>query len=532
MEHNGKINFSDRDSDNFCAADKIMGSVYTRELSDDFVLPDYLPDVKKVVWVDASASIDGRFTGSGSLEYDGSVMYRVVFISEENTLANAVFRAGYNNKIVNDELTEDCVDLIVPVVEAVNCRMQNPRKFNIRSRAGANVSIWRRGSMMPDLFGAKEKDESLLETRLGTIPAMNMMNIRESDFSLSEDITIEKTLPLISSLVYTKADIYIDECRAASDRLTVRGNCDMECLYLTQTEETAPEYTMIRRSWPVTQTIEAQGISEKYECLASVAVVNLEANVRADEHGAMRMIELDITYGIDVEAASSKQVSFVDDAYSLNRECQNVTRKKTVGSFVEAIRENFSMNESFMVSDLSETAIDTIIGSRVEVSFDQDFTESKKGNATLTGTAAVNVVGVTVDGVLTDLSTEIPVRFESHVPVVANMKIRTEARTSNIRCRVDNGKLYTDFETSFVAMVYTEEQKEIVEGIKLGADLAVATGATTQPDSAMILYYPERGERIWDIAKRYGTTRGDIFAQNNLSPEVQALPKVIIIPQR
>jgi len=530
MEFGGKINFRDRDNDNFCAAEKITSSSNLKEVSEDFILPDYLPDVKKVVWVNTSSSIDGRFVGAGTLEYEGSVIYRVFFITEDNSLANVVFTSSFSNKIVHEDLSEDSVDLIQPAVEQISCRLQNPRKFNIRARVGANVTIWRRGSFLPEVYGGKDGDESGLETRVATVSAMNMMNIRESDFTLAEDIIVEKSLPAIGNLVYTVADIFVDEARAAKDKLTIKGNCDVECLYRSGGEDGPVVYTMIRRSWPVTQTIDALGISEGYEGMVTVSVTNLETNVRDDESGERRLIEVDATYNIDAECAIQKDLAIVRDIYSLTRECQITTKKMTITNFARSLRENFSVNENFLLAELTDEDIDHIIGTKININLSNIPAESKKGTVILEGTANVSVVGHNAAGLTTELNVVIPIRFDTDIKNTGNIKIKTNARALNIRCRADNGKLYVDFEAAFVSMVYVETQCELVENVKLLGELAVFAGAQVQAEAAMILYYPDNGENLWDIAKKYGTTTERLQKQNSISSESSVLPKVIVIP--
>ena len=49
--------------------------------------------------------------------------------------------------------------------------------------------------------------------------------------------------------------------------------------------------------------------------------------------------------------------------------------------------------------------------------------------------------------------------------------------------------------------------------------------------AAVILYYAEKGENIWDIAKRYGTGCTKIAEENELSGETLAERMMLIIPK-
>ena len=133
MDYNMMKNFRDRENDQFCAAMMVHETNNQRELADDFILPDYLPDVKKVVWVQACPRLGNRFLGSGILEFEGAVAYKVLYIAEDNRVRCAAFLSDFKNKIENEDLGEECVDVLTPVANAVMCRLQNPRKLNIPS---------------------------------------------------------------------------------------------------------------------------------------------------------------------------------------------------------------------------------------------------------------------------------------------------------------------------------------------------------------------------------------------------------------
>ena len=49
--------------------------------------------------------------------------------------------------------------------------------------------------------------------------------------------------------------------------------------------------------------------------------------------------------------------------------------------------------------------------------------------------------------------------------------------------------------------------------------------------AAVILYYAEPGEQLWDIAKRYGVDCAKIAAENELATETLAERTMLVIPK-
>ena len=49
---------------------------------------------------------------------------------------------------------------------------------------------------------------------------------------------------------------------------------------------------------------------------------------------------------------------------------------------------------------------------------------------------------------------------------------------------------------------------------------------------SIVLRAVEEGERLWDIAKAYGTTMEDIIQANGLGEEAPAVGRVLLIPKK
>ena len=49
-------------------------------------------------------------------------------------------------------------------------------------------------------------------------------------------------------------------------------------------------------------------------------------------------------------------------------------------------------------------------------------------------------------------------------------------------------------------------------------------------DTALTLYFCNKGEEIWDIAKKYNTTKEAIQAENSIASDVTEKEEMILIP--
>ena len=56
------------------------------EVAEDFTLPDYRPEIRRIAGIRGEAAIDGKYLAGDELEADGSVTYAVIYQDAEGRL--------------------------------------------------------------------------------------------------------------------------------------------------------------------------------------------------------------------------------------------------------------------------------------------------------------------------------------------------------------------------------------------------------------------------------------------------------------
>ena len=487
-------NFRDRENDQFCSAVMVHEINSQRELSDDFILPDYLPDVKKVVWVQACPRLGNRFLGSGILEFEGAVAYKVLYIAEDNKVRCAVFLSEFKNKIESEELGEDCVDVLLPVSKSVICRMQNPRKLNIRCKAGIEGAIWRRVSFLPELYGARSGEEKSIETKEGCFDALNVTSRRESGLVYSEDITLESSMPAIGEIICSSADIYVDECRPTGNELLLRGVCEVELLYSVTAEE-KEDYILLRRTLPYSQSLEADTLKEGCSCRVQVLPEGVTVNVREDEFGKRRMVELDINYSLDMEVIHPKKLYYCMDCYSVDRECQSTFDTKRIWRLEDVCRSSFSVNENRLQKELDASELVEVKACSVSPYLVLENERGKKDRPIYTGMAKVTVLGAKEDGTHCTTVFDVPLRLETEKALsTQQVKALVDCRAAGVRCRSDGEKLYVDFEVICSMTLMAYEDADCVQVIRMLPDKS-----RDQEKGAVVIIFCMKLKNIWQL---------------------------------
>ncbi len=522
MNYNRINDFKNKDGEEYTGATRIESTRQSREYTDDYILPDYLPDAKKVLEFTCRPVIESRFVGNSSVEYNGSLYCRALYLSEQSELGVATFTLPFEDKLSNENITDDCVDIILPGVYSSSCRLQNPRKLNIRVKAGADIELWKRRSYMPELYGAvSREDEKSVQTNPKLYECMWVLGAREDEMTLSEDITVDKSMADIDSVILCRSDIRFDECRGGNNEIICKGSCSFECLY----KGSDGQYCFLRRSIPVSENISANKVSDNSSCIVYANCKLPDVTVREDEFGQRRVMELDIEYSVEAVCFNDKKIWLTDDSYSTVKEVQNSHERTTVYSNGDKITGGFSVNESLMLDDAGFSANEKIISYSCCPAMELMGEPGKKGKLNFEGECEFSLLVQKADGSVYPVTFKLPIKYESDrpAPQTGSYEGKCSARASNVRLRTDNEKVYTDFEISFCSVIIQKEDMELLESIRL-----LPSAVTEQrPRSVITLCYPSSGDDEWCVAKKYRITREALSYSNSMNQE---MPSVLKIP--
>ena len=126
------------------------------ELNHDFTLPDYLPEISKLLRVTLRVLPPESYAGAGTIELSGRLVYDMLYADADGQLHACSLPAEYG-MTVRLEVPDGC-DLSLgvdawadPIPELTVTRVLSPRKLGIRTRMScrarafafrSKISVW------------------------------------------------------------------------------------------------------------------------------------------------------------------------------------------------------------------------------------------------------------------------------------------------------------------------------------------------------------------------------------------------------
>ena len=497
------------------------------EISAEYNLPDYLPDINRLLKVSAKISESSHYLSGDAVEYDGKLKCAILYATGDGNLKHTEFEREFAGTTAVSGTSGDCDIRFEPQIASVSCRLQNPRKLTAKMKLALATSVFCMGEVSPSVTGKlTAEDENTLEARTHSIASVYSTFAEEKNTPISEDVELDASLPAIEEIISEEMDPYITDIRTGESKVIYKGELRAHMLFLAEKDEdivgNAPNFVSFTAKIPLSGEIMADGISERYIPLASISVNTPEFRPQSNAFGENRTAEIDFDYSVSVELFCNEEAVLTTDMYSTEYESTTETEPLRYDSVLTAKNFNFTSEGSVKTDD---SDFDTIIMATATASIDR--TEKAGNKLWFTGVANVSVILTNGEGIYLAKNFEVPLRAETDGTGIHEFfEIRTQPTVLSASARLDGDSIHVNLETLISYIVFEKHSEPYVQKLAVYKDKPILR----EKEASLVLCYAAPTDSLWDIAKKYSTTTAAIMEANSISAETT--PAVVIIPRR
>ena len=503
-----------QDTRTFRTPQVIADSVAEQLADADITLPDYCPNIEKILKCTLTPKIQTRTLSGGQLQVEGFCVITVLYVDgEKKTIRCCEQNVNFSQSFSVRDTPENYVILTKTKSEYINCRALSPRRLVIHGAF----------SLYAKVIAAKTNtlytsDDPTLETRKMQIRCADLKSLCQEQFTVSEEIS-SADKPAVESLLYSSVTAAVTECKSVTGKLMVNGEINLKMFYLTDIEsgQTAKTEYII----PFSQVIDCEGAEDENRCVLDCEVLSYEIRLKNDVLSEKPMIALDAKICVTQEGFLPRDEYLITDAYS--------TKYCSVPSFenVKVIADTVPVSESFIEKITAK--IDNCQISKLLDIYPGHITLDT--SPTDDGIKACGKINMCIVALNED---EFPVfierSFEYSHPISAadcNAMIFPSVRMSSVSYRLaDDNSVELRCEMKLSGGAVNNESYRAVSGVEVNKDQPLETD-----DCALTLYYAAEGESLWDIAKSHKTGLDLLLAENELEESTVERPQMLLIPK-
>ena len=499
------------------------------EISAEYNLPDYLPDINRLLKVSAKITENSHFLSGDVLEYDGKMKCTILYATGDGNLRSAEFERDFSGNMSVAGTSGDCDIRFDADIETVSCRLLNPRKLTAKIKLALKSEVYCNVITTPNIVGKlNASEERALQYRTHAAVGVEMKTAQELGTQISEDLELDASLPSIDEIIAVETEPCVTEFRASDSSIAYKGEIVTEILYRAVGEENesgekdALTFASFSAKIPIAGEIPAENIGEHPVIRANVKIGSMEYRPQQNAFGENRTAELDFDYSVYLDIFCNSETEITTDMYSTEYESDCEEESLSYETALCAKSFNFSSDGSAPREDID---FDRIVMTTATAAIEKT---EKQGNKLLfAGTANVSAVLTNGAGIYLSRNFQIPLKGETEAPRSAfPCEIDARACVLAATARLDGDQIRTNLEV-LVSYTVTEQHTEPrIRQISVYKDRP----AGNKKSPSLTLCYPSFGETLWDIAKKYSTTVSELMATNGISAE--NMPAVLVIPRR
>lgn len=487
----------------------------------DIVVPDVKPDIREVLLADATAGVTSSEVRNGKLCVSGNVQFRFFYIPDREdcdiTTICATFPFSDTMEIPDNEHMEFITHA---TTEHIGFNLVNSRKLS----AKVIVSVQARGYEHKTIAPISVAETDHVQYKTSEYDIFMPLCEQQSDIALSDLLTVPAHMPDMDEILKTDAWAKTSECKIMNGKVMMRGILHLKTLYIAANEMQSIE--QVSHEIPFSEIVEAEHVDENSHVNITFCIKELTATPRGDINGDTKIIHLDSVIGATLKASKSTHATFVDDCYSTSGTVETQVRKSTISELITQDSATFTETQKVTLPKGVKTC--EILSATAKALLRETIFESNMLHMKGTLVTFLLYREHQEDGKGKIRSVVTETAFDHTKPMAethlqADCELWTEEVTAEL---VSDGVVEIKTVLCTNCCIVKTTDASFVTDCQWLDD---TESAAERP--ALIIYFTEEGDTLWNIAKRYGTTVEKIKSVNGLEDDMLLSGKKILIPK-
>ena len=463
----------------------------------DMIVPDSKPDILNTICTSGVVCIYKKDVLDEKVRIDGNINTYIMYLADDNQdkVRGISTSLDFSETISVSNVKEGMESVIQVKLKSIECKVINGRKVGMKATLEVDIKIY-----------AKEDVE-----------IVNNLQNAEGIQMLKEDLRVNSLVGMGENKIYTKDNISIDnidnlaeilktdmaigdkDVKISYNKILAKAEAKLKIMYLTEDNR----INSIDSKIPIVGFIDIPNVTEENICDLEYEVKNMIIKPNAPEEHSI-YIELEI--GVNAIVYEEKQINLIQDLYS---PCENLEfnkKKITTITNKQTRKEIKQIREKVEIEGIdNKNIIDVDVCPVIEKQ------ENSSSRIIYTGNLEINFILSNQDLQMEVRNAQIPFEYTvDGLEDAENINSRLEMEVANQDFIVqEGGTITSNVDLVMNNDMYRSTNMNIMNEIQ-------TNGEREAEDYSLILYIVKKGDTLWQIAKKYGSTIDDIVRTNGI----------------
>ncbi|MEG1049879.1 MAG: DUF3794 domain-containing protein, partial [Oscillospiraceae bacterium] len=313
--------------DSVTSTTKVLETAYEHSIETELLLADYDAPVFKIIKTTMEHSVSQKYVSQGKLTVEGFIKLCVYYQPPESEKLSVVSQKIAFQKqleVANFDAEVNFIS-VSGQTQYVNTRAQNPTRIDIRGAYLFNFKVY---SRLENRLITAIKSPTIC-TDDTTIDFFSLAGQNMRQFTLEDEISLDEGAQKILRVETKTSEASI---AVYQDKLTVKGEIDADIFY---NQENGFDIKKLSKIFLYNQIIDIPNMKENYIPFADIYVSSFAIAQNQDS----KKLVANVTAQIDAKVFSKQQVIAVRDAFSRSFECEKQSESFLIDSNIYSVNK-------------------------------------------------------------------------------------------------------------------------------------------------------------------------------------------------
>lgn len=513
-------------------------------LDDDYNVPDYRPDIVKVLKEKGELHFDEVKATAGAAWLKGRLVFRVLYRSDQENGKISCLKGEipFQEKLNMDGVQEYDVIQASGEIEDLTIGVIHSRKISVRAVILLKTEEPREKE--DELCVGIEADDGC-EKRYRKTNILQLLCMKRDQCRQKSEITLPSSKPNVQEILWKSLEIRNLDTKMGQDGVKLSGEVLISVLY--QEEEETDRVQWYETVIPLDCGVECDAGTEAdiiYKVKARPASMELE--VKPDYDGEERVLVLELVMNLDIRVWKEQEISMLEDVYSLKKEIIPVCTGVTLHHISVKNDSQCRLTEQMELAESQEKILQIC---SCEGTVHLESTELTEQGVRAEGILVTELLYITTDDQMPIGSAREIYPFEQLIEIPQQTARTERNKPEELEALERKNKLQTELDcriSQLSAVMLDQDHVEIkaVIGLDLLAfeqeQIDNITDTREEPldmeqlqkRPGLVGYIAKDGDSLWSIAKENHTTVEDILRDNHRTDENLCRGEKILIVKK
>lgn len=478
----------------------------------DYNVPDVKPDIGRMIQSKGEVSMDEVRLGEGKAFIKGNLLADMLYVGEEaGKVHSLTAKLSFEETLNLEGIVSGDKICLKWEIEDLSIHVIHSRKLNIKAIVTLRAVVDEmKGILIP--VDVCEENVSVKKKR---IHLMSLMVHKKDTLRIKDEMTISSNKPNIGNLLWHTISVRGLDLRPENHLLRARGELAVFALYTGDDEGNTLQW--VEYALPFEREVECSGCQEEMIPNIETWVMHQSLEVKPDADGEERILVADVVLELDLKLYREEDHQLVQDVYSPLKECISQGKTETLEGLLVRNFSKCRVTDRIQVKE-TQGKILQLCSSQGTIKIDK--TKIVENGIQAEGILLLKVLYVVGNDEMPLYSMEGMIPF-THVIEAQGIRegcsYYLQAELEQLSTMMaDSNELEIRAVLGLNVLVQQPVEELIIDRIQeKPLDMA-----KIQSMAGITVYMVKPGESMWDIAKKFYTTKEEIIRMNELADDL------------